>query len=72
MTAQHPQHDDHLDPQSTGAESVAPTDPIGPIKLPLRSRIGGRALALVGVVGPAAFGIAAMTDGSSTWPTIAE
>ena len=70
MTAQHPQNHDHLDPQSTGVESAHSTDPIGPIKLPLRSRIGGRAMALVGIVGPAAFGIAAATDGASTWPTI--
>lgn len=70
MTAQHPQNNDRLDPQSTGTESADHTDPIGPIKLPLRSRVGGRAFALVGVVGPAAFGIAAATDGSSTWPTI--
>ncbi|GAA1596025.1 hypothetical protein GCM10009789_57460 [Kribbella sancticallisti] len=72
MTAQHPHNDDRLDPQSTGAEPIESTDPIGPIKLPIRSRIGGRALALVGVVGSAAVGIVAATEACSTWPTIAE
>lgn len=64
MTAQN-SHDDQQHPQvaDTG------TDPVGPINLPLRSRLGSRANALVGIVGgAAAFGIVMATD--STWPTI--
>jgi hypothetical protein len=60
MTAQHDQHDDQFDPQSVDGEQ---TDPIGPITLPTRSRIGARAMALAGTVGLSAFGVAMITDG---------
>jgi hypothetical protein len=45
-------------------------DPLGPIVVPTRSRIGARALALVGTVSLAALGVAAVADTCSTWPTI--
>lgn len=51
-------------------EDQPETDPIGPITLPPRSRLGARAMALVGTVSVAALGVAAVTDGCSTWPTI--
>ena len=65
MTAQH--HDDLYDaePQTDGI------DPIGPITLPKRSKVGARAMALVGTVGMSTFALAvAATDYTSTWPTI--
>jgi hypothetical protein len=47
------------------------TDPLGPITLPKRSKIGARAMALVGTVGLSAFAAAvAASDLGSTWPTI--
>ncbi|GAA0579112.1 hypothetical protein HPO96_13655 [Kribbella sandramycini] len=47
------------------------TDPLGPIALPKRSKIGARALALVGTVGMGTFALAvAVEDTCSTWPTI--
>ncbi|WP_328330231.1 hypothetical protein OHA70_08200 [Kribbella sp. NBC_00382] len=52
------------------AEAGAETDPLGPIVVPARSRIGSRALALVGTVGLTALGLASVLDGPSTWPTI--
>lgn len=66
MTAQHNevQQPDHVQ-QSEG------TDPLGPITLPTRSKIGARAMALVGTVGLSAFAAAvAASDLGSTWPTI--
>lgn len=63
MTAQH--HDEQPDTQVQDA-----TDPIGPITLPKRSRIGARAMALVGTVGMSAFALAAASETCSTWPTI--
>ncbi|WP_328330229.1 hypothetical protein OHA70_08195 [Kribbella sp. NBC_00382] len=71
MTAQHT-HDDQLEPQHQPDGAESGTDPVGPIHLPLRSRLGSRANALVGVVGVAAFGIVMATDGCSTWPTISK
>jgi hypothetical protein len=65
MTAQNT-HDDQPEPH----HQPEAADPVGPIQIPLRSRLGSRANALVGLVGVAAFGIVMATDGSSTWPTI--
>jgi hypothetical protein len=50
MTAQHHDVQHHLPPDE---QSAAPdrTDPVGPITLPTRHKIGARAMALVGVVG---------------------
>jgi hypothetical protein len=66
MTAQNTSSDDQFDPQA------AETDPLGPIDVPTRSRLGRRAMALAGMVGVAAAGFAAVTETASTWPTIAE
>ena len=66
MTAQH--HEDQYDVQP---QSDVTADPIGPITLPKRSKVGARAMALVGTVGLSAFALAvAATDCASTWPTI--
>jgi hypothetical protein len=66
MTAQH-KHDEVDVPQQT----TEATDPLGPITLPKRSKIGARAMALVGTVGLSAFAAAvAASDLGSTWPTI--
>lgn len=66
MTAQH--HESQPDVQSTTPDT---TDPLGPITLPKRTKIGARALALVGTVGMSTFAIAAVSnDVASTWPTI--
>ncbi|GAA1680415.1 hypothetical protein GCM10009745_25530 [Kribbella yunnanensis] len=62
--------------QNEGKDTVAQqttdtTDPLGPITLPTRSKVGARAMALVGTVGLTAFALAAATsDINSTWPTI--
>ncbi|MEU4606563.1 hypothetical protein AB0F43_26525 [Kribbella sp. NPDC023972] len=69
MTAQH--HNSHHDEQPDVQPQPAGTDPIGPITLPKRSKIGARAMALVGTVGLSAFAAAVAADGlASTWPTI--
>jgi hypothetical protein len=65
MTAQNLPNED-----LTEAETGIETDPLGPIVVPTRSRLGARALALVGTVGLTAVGLAALLDGPSTWPTI--
>ncbi|MDX6260813.1 MAG: hypothetical protein QOH84_2501 [Kribbellaceae bacterium] len=62
MTAQNAQ-DDLLDPPPTDV------DPIGPIDLPKRSRVGSRALALVGSASVLAVAVMAVED-CSTWHTI--
>ncbi|WP_433163030.1 hypothetical protein [Kribbella sp. CA-247076] len=65
MTAQHHTEEPDVQPTTDG------TDPLGPITLPTRSRIGARAMALVGTVGLSAFAAAvAASDLGSTWPTI--
>ena len=67
MTAQH-QPESQPDAQSTAPDA---TDPLGPITLPKRTKIGARALALVGTVGMSTFAVAAISnDVASTWPTI--
>ena len=66
MTAQH-HNDENLD-QRLAADQ---TDPIGPVTLPKRTKVGARAMALVGTVGLSAFAVAAATtEYCSTWPTI--
>ncbi|TCO30391.1 hypothetical protein EV652_105385 [Kribbella steppae] len=65
MTAQH--NEEQPDVQ----QAPESTDPLGPITLPTRSKIGARAMALVGTVGLSAFAAAvAASDLGSTWPTI--
>jgi hypothetical protein len=65
MTAQNLSNEDLPE-----AEAEAETDPLGPVMVPARSRLGARALALVGTVGLTALGLTAVLDGPSTWPTI--
>jgi hypothetical protein len=66
MTAQH--HESDPDVQSTTPDA---TDPLGPITLPKRTKVGARAMALVGTVGLSTFAIAAVgNELASTWPTI--
>ena len=52
MTAQHNQPEDQVSAQPVDEQ----TDPIGPITLPTRSRVGSRALALVGTASVLAIG----------------
>jgi hypothetical protein len=59
MTAQHP-HDENLEPSPVDAEQ---TDPIGPIMLPKRGKVGARALALIGTAGLATLAVQAVLDG---------
>jgi hypothetical protein len=66
MTAQHNQPEDQVDAQPVDEQS----DPIGPITLPKRSRIGARALALVGTASVLAVGVIEITDGCGTFTTI--
>jgi hypothetical protein len=47
------------------------TDPIGPISLPKRSKVGARALALVGTASMATLAVHAIMDGCGT-PTSIE
>ncbi|GAA1134673.1 hypothetical protein GCM10009630_36570 [Kribbella jejuensis] len=63
MTAQH--HDvQHETPAEVQATAPEQTDPLGPITLPMRYKVGARALALVGVVGlSAAAAAVVMPDG---------
>lgn len=51
------------------AASGTETDPLGPITLPTRIRIGARALALSGVVGLSAIAAAVGTYDPGTFPT---
>jgi hypothetical protein len=67
MTAQHNQHDDQLEPQR--AEQ---TDPIGPITLPKHSKVGRRAMALVGTASVVALGVIQVVEGAGTFTTIQE
>jgi len=45
------------------------TDPLGPITLPQRNKVGARATALVGTVGLSALAVATAGE-NITWPTI--
>jgi hypothetical protein len=66
MTAQHNEEQPDVQQHTTDG-----TDPLGPITLPTRSKIGARAMALVGTVGLTAFAAAvAASDLRSPWPTI--
>ena len=68
MTAH--QHDES-EPITTATTSADQTDPLGPITLPTPSKVGARALALVGTVGMSTLAIAAISNNvASTWPTI--
>jgi hypothetical protein len=55
--------DDTIDPRPADAGQA---DPIGPVTLPQRSKIGSRALALVGTAGAAALAMQAVLAGAST------
>ncbi|MFI5690883.1 hypothetical protein ACIA58_03500 [Kribbella sp. NPDC051586] len=69
MTAQH--HD--VQPKTTAdAQSTVPehTDPLGPITLPMRHKVGARAMALVGVVGLSAAAAAVMVPDGLPFGTI--
>jgi hypothetical protein len=65
MTAQHNQPEDQL-ATPTVDEQI---DPIGPITLPKRGRVGARALALVGTAGVLAVGVVEIGDVFAGWPT---
>lgn len=61
------QHHDTSDAEPRGLDQ---TDPVGPITLPRRSRIGARAMALVGSPIAVAGLVAVITEGPGTFPTI--
>ena len=61
MTAQH-RTDENLDQRLADTDK----DPNGPVTLPKRSRLGSRALALVGTTSMAALAVHAFIDGCST------
>jgi hypothetical protein len=65
MTAQH--RNDESRAQAPG--HVDQADPIGPITTPIRSKIGSRALALVGTASFAALAVQVIIDGCSTGTT---
>ncbi|TCC21048.1 hypothetical protein [Kribbella speibonae] len=57
MTAQH--HDvQHETPAAEQNTAPDHTDPLGPITLPKRHKVGARAMALVGVVGMSTMAVA--------------
>ncbi|MEU4391897.1 hypothetical protein [Kribbella sp. NPDC023855] len=62
----HDRNDDR-DPRPTGGDQI---DPLGPISPPKRSRIGSRALALVGTASVATMAVHTVVDGCSTLTTI--
>jgi hypothetical protein len=66
MTAQ--QHHDVQHETPADEQFAAPdrTDPLGPITLPMRYKVGARAMALVGVVGLSAAAAAVMAP--TGWP----
>jgi hypothetical protein len=65
MTAQHNQPEDLPADRPTDEQA----DPIGPITMPKRSRIGSRTLALVGSASVFAIGVIELADTCSTIPT---
>jgi hypothetical protein len=69
MTAHHTT-DENLDQRLADAHPTEQPDPIGPVTLPRRSKVGKRALALVGTTSMAALAVHHVIDGSSTWTTI--
>jgi hypothetical protein len=64
MTAQHEEEQPDVQP---APES---TDPLGPIQVPTRSKIGARAMALAGAVGLSALAAVTAAETCSTWTTI--
>ncbi|HET6294586.1 MAG TPA: hypothetical protein VFG33_14475 [Kribbella sp.] len=66
MTAQH-LHDHNLDLRQADAEH---DDPIGPVTLPMRTKVGARALGLVAGASAAALAMQAVLAGASTDTTI--
>jgi hypothetical protein len=61
-----PHNDDNIPARSEDTET---TDPLGPITLPKRSKIGARAMALVGTAGVAAMAVHAFVEGCTTLTT---
>ena len=68
MTAQPNKPEDQLDATPASEQP----DPIGPINLPKRLRIGARAFALVGAASALAVGVIDVTDGCTTYTTISK
>jgi hypothetical protein len=69
MTAQH--HDvQHTTPADEQCSTPDRTDPLGPITLPTRYKVGARAMALVGVVGLSAAAAAVMVPDGLPFGTI--
>jgi hypothetical protein len=68
MTAQHQLHET---PDHCPADAEQ-TDPIGPITLPKRGKVGARALALVGTASLATLAVHALVDGCITTTSIIE
>ena len=66
MTAQHHdvQHETPADEQNAAPDG---TDPVGPIMLPKRDKIGARAMALAGVVGLSTMAVAVMAPNGLPW-----
>jgi hypothetical protein len=68
MTAQN--HDvQHATPANEQNAAPDRTDPLGPITLPRRYKVGARAAALAGVVGMSAMAVAVVAPNSSPWVT---
>ncbi|MFB6721444.1 hypothetical protein ACFCV3_14825 [Kribbella sp. NPDC056345] len=65
MTAQNDSGPDHIEPADGNGEPG--TDPLGPIDLPKRSKIGARAMALLGTIGMSSIG-AAVINTEPGWP----
>ncbi|MDX6282262.1 MAG: hypothetical protein QOH03_3333 [Kribbellaceae bacterium] len=65
MTAQH-RNDESL---TQAPAHVDQADPIGPITTPIRSKIGSRAMALVGTASVAALAVQVIVDACSTGTT---
>jgi len=68
MTAQPNKPEDQLAAQPSEDQ----TDPLGPITLPKRLRVGARAFALVGAASVLAAGVIDVTDGCNTFTTISK
>lgn len=68
MTAQHPHHEI---PDLRPAEAEQ-TDPIGPIMLPKRGKVGARALALVGTASMATLAVHGLVESYITTTSIIE
>ncbi|TWD79931.1 hypothetical protein FB561_0997 [Kribbella amoyensis] len=57
------------DPRTAQADAAAP-DPLGPVSLPKRGRIGARAMALVGTASVAAMAVHFVVDNCTTHTSI--